>query len=222
LDLTPELITLAAAAGCTNLYLGIDAVAPIQQREWKKTFYKNSTRLDNLLQVASSTRSLQLTCAFILDLDPLADRSTELTLRAAVHAAALGADIRLSVMTPYEGTAVAAKHLNLEYAADRAAILFDLPAIAVTNDLAIRIPALFPWHTSPAHIDSGPWRHRLLAVHAAQVLLENAHSLLTFLSSGYGLWRHCLSIASEELMCTRVHKTELKALVRNIHAAIAA
>lgn len=222
LDLTPELITLAAAAGCTNLYLGIDAVAPTQQREWNKTFYKNSARLNTLLQAASSTKSLQLTCAFILDLSPLADQTTELTLRAAVNAAALGADIRLSVMTPYAGTAVAAKHPDVEYAADRPAILFDLPAIAVTNDLATRAPELFPWHARPALIDSATWRHRLLAVHAAQVLLENAHSLLTVLPSGYGLWRHCLSIASKELLCTSVHKTELRTLVRDIHAAIAA
>jgi hypothetical protein len=222
LDLTPELIELAAAAGCTNLYLGIDAVDPAQQHEWNKAFYKDAARLQRLLDAAARTASLQLTCAFILDLTSTADASTELTLQVAAHAAFLGADIRLSVLTPYANTPIAASNLDLTYSSARPAILFDLPSIAVTNELGIRAPRLFPWHARPLSIASDDWQLRLLAVHAAQVLLESYDSLNAGLCETSQIWQHCLAIAAEEERCARIHKTELKSLVRSIHASLAA
>jgi hypothetical protein len=221
LDLTPELIELAAAAGCTNLYLGIDAVDPAQQHEWNKPFYKDAARLQGLLEAAARTSSLQLTCAFILDLTSAADASTELTLQVAAHAASLGADIRLSVLTPYANTPIDAPNLDLTYSSARPAILFDLPSIAVTNELAISAPRLFPWHARPSSIAPDDWHLRLLAIHAAQVLLESHQSFATGFGESF-IWQHCLAIASEENRCARIHKTELKSLVRSIHASLAA
>jgi hypothetical protein len=220
-DLKPDFIAAADAAGCTSLYVGIDVVAPSQQRALRKPFYRSFTHLKELLNAAKGT-GLTLTCAFIIDLRPSADECSAASLTSALNAAQLGADIRLSVLTPYPGTPIANPPSLLEYCADRADILFDLPRIAIRNDMARSLPACFPWHTRPASVDTVTWRRRLRAVHAAQVLLERPEALASNTDSGAELWRHCLEVAVEEELYTGIHKTELKTLVRNIHAAAAA
>jgi hypothetical protein len=216
-DLTEEIIENAASAGCINLYLGIDAVAPQQQRSWKKKFLRDHNHVFSLLSTARAA-GMQLTCAFILDIHPDLDPITSSTLEFSAKIARLGGDVRLSVITPYPRTPLFAQSVAAEYSEQRTAILMDLPQIVVSNQLAKRYPALFPWHARPQELSEGIWCERLLAVHAAQVLLNTPATII----EENTLWKHCLAVARAETEVGAIHKTELKSLVREISAALAA
>lgn len=215
-DLSEGLVESAAAAGCTNLYLGIDAVSPEQQQRWRKGFSKNTGRLRNLLAAARNT-SMQITCAFVLDVRPEVDIDTVASLDLAGELRALGADIRLAVLTEYPETALFNLEQRLQYSEMRPSILMDLPAVVIENRFAPEHPSIFPWHTRPLAEPS--WTNRLLAVHAAQTLLQSS---LDLPDTGEDLWRTCLKIAQEISCVPTIHKVELKHFVRNIYQTVAA
>lgn len=208
-DLTAHDVEMAARSGCTSLYLGVDAVTPRQQREWRKSFVKDRVKLDSLLEAAAGS-PLQLTFAFIVDLRPSCDDDTLTTLEFARQLASAGADIRLSTLTEYPETDVFGVSVAPRYSEDKLAILMDLPAVVVENPLARRAPRLFPWHTRP--LGAQEWRRRLLAVYVAQRSLPPGGPLgQRWVRKP--LWRACLDVASELMKIDEIHKTDLAQIV---------
>ena len=212
-DLTTDIVARVASANCTNLYIGIDAVVPAQQRAWRKSFFKTFSQVEPLLHAARD-HGMQLTCAFILDIDPQSDATTAVTLEVARLLADAGADTRLAVITAYPKTALGSLPAA-EYSEDHAAILMDLPQVVVENSLAPHALNAFPWHARPKHL-AGVWERRLLAVHAAQVILNDT----TCRNYSDELWSQCLAVATTLNDQPSLHKSELKQAVRTIHASL--
>ena len=213
-DLHPSVFPSLADAGCVNLYLGVDAVEPGQQRLWRKRFLRNSRLLFELL-AAGSASGIVLTCAFILDPDPSAKRATESTLEAALAFRRAGADIRLSVLTVYPKSELASidrSHMA-RYSEARTAILMDLPKAVVVNPLAHAHPAAFPWHT--ANLPEPEWSSFLLAVHAAQTLINDGDAELP--KAGADLWSLCHQVGARVNSLDGVHKTQLRGYVRRFY-----
>jgi hypothetical protein len=206
-DLNPSIFPLLAEAGCQNLYIGVDSVDRAQQKSWNKRVLRESAPILDLVRAGSSV-GLTLTCAFIIDPHPAARGATFSALRLALRLRSFGADIRLSVLTPYPGTKFFHSEC-LEYSEDRVALLMDLPEVVVRNSYASFFIDAFPWHSKPNFAKD--WQAFLLAVNAAQSLLNSNYEVISafFDFTGDQFWGHCLNIAAEILLLDEVHKTEL-------------
>lgn len=213
-DLDRETLQLLGGAGCVSLYIGIDATEPDQQKAWRKRFYRGMERISGLVE-AGRTTGVRLTCAFILDLHEEGARARDANLECAIALARLGADIRLSVLTPYPSTALTTMPTTeleeIEYSEARTALLMDLPQVVVENALAVRAPRAFPWHTRPVRCVN--WDQEVLAVavlHHALTGAENRDGILARNPSGGDLWRMALDVASRIDGIAELHKTEIK------------
>lgn len=196
------------------MYLGVDAVEPDQQRLWRKRFLKDRSSLATLLAAASESK-IVLTCSFILDPKPSATAATEASLEAALAFRRAGADIRFSVLTVYPGSDLASvKRTDLySYSTARTAILMDLPLTVVENELANAYPAEFPWHVR--NLPEKEWLSFLLAVHAAQTLINDGDTALP--RTGRDLWVLFRRIGARVLALQAIHKTRLRGYVRRFY-----
>lgn len=175
-----EVVEKLAAARCTAVYLGIDAVSKEQQRTFGKSFFRGSTTFSTLRHLSDAC--VMPTCAFMVDVYNWEKESVEATLRTALHCASLGLPIRINSFTRYPGTALGSSLAwNSVYAEDRVRIMLDCPEAVATNLLAQGNPHLFPFHST--EIDVQLWRQRLLFLHAAQnVMQASPQTLLDFSS----------------------------------------
>lgn len=213
-DLDRETVRLLGAAGCVNLYLGIDATEPEQQKAWRKRFYHGLERISALVEEGKAS-GVRLTCAFILDLHEEASRARDANLECAIALSRLGADIRLSVLTPYPSTTLtadAATELDdIEYSEARTTLLMDLPQVVVENALAVRAPRAFPWHMRPVRCAS--WDQDILAVAVLHHVLtgaDNRAGILARNPSGRELWNMARDVARRIEGLSELHKTEIK------------
>jgi radical SAM superfamily enzyme YgiQ (UPF0313 family) len=168
-QLTPPLASKLAKAGCTGLYLGVDAVAETQRVSFNKRFYRGSDKLTGALKDLLDEGVIP-TCAFIVDLFNLEPTDVELVFRVAADCAFVGAHIRINVLTPYPGTSLAHREGVRSYSEGKARITLDCPEVVRQNSLARTHPELFPFHATEIS-DEFEWQLRLRTVILAQRLL---------------------------------------------------
>jgi hypothetical protein len=213
-DLTSSILPLLAEAGCNNLYIGIDAVDESQQKAFGKRFFRDRSATIALVEAAVRC-GIVMTCAFIIDPDEIAERATIAALDLALDLRRTGADIRLSVLTPYPQTRLFGAR-ELAYSEARPSVLMDLPLAVVQNPFAKDFIEAFPWHARPAQ--AAGWECFLLAVNAAQTLLNDCapDPDASDGKSGEAFWLHCKSVARAVSGITEIHKTELKSTIRRV------
>lgn len=203
-DLKPKILPRLVEAGCTNLYLGVDAVAPSLQREWRKRFFSDISQVANLVQSACA-EGLGITVAFILTATAGETEENLAAIDAALLLRRRGAEVRFSLLTPYPGTAVFSG--SLKYSEARTAMLMDLPRVVVENPLARVHPAEFPWHAAPT--SARAWDETVLAMNALQTAFLDA-SFDCLPDTGAELWNRCARAAQMIALEPSVHKVELR------------
>jgi Radical SAM superfamily/B12 binding domain len=169
-DSTPKML---AEAGCTSVYIGLDAVTKRDQDRLGKHFFRNQEECIEKLR-ALVDASVMPTCAFILD--PFSSHLHDLdeTFYWAARVRVEGSSLSFHLLTPYQGTELG-QRLNRaasSYAGDlRARIMFDCPESVAQNPFASQNPHLFPFHRYPCN----PQRFldEMLVVYFGQHLVEN-------------------------------------------------
>ena len=207
-DLRPEMMERLVSAGCSNLYLGVDAVAPTLQKAWRKRFFTSLNEVIQLVATAS-TEGMSITAALILT--PAGGDAPENTtaIDAALKLRQAGAEIRLSILTPYPGTAVQAG--SLSYSEARPAVLMDLPRVVVENPFARLYPASFPWHAAPS--DGTGWEETVLAVSALQTALME-DDLERLPKTATAAWHSAVRAARLVALEPAIHKVDLRGRLR--------
>lgn len=208
LGLHGDLLAALGEAGCVNLYVGVDAVGPMLQKQWHKRFFRKVEEVYHLV-IAGRRAGVTLTCAFILSPDDRHEEENELAVECAVEVVRLGGAARFSMLCPYPGTGMG-EGGDLEYSEDRAGILMDVPAVVVENAYAREFPAAFPWHGRPRA--SRDWTARLLSLRAIQaVLLKGGVSTV----GAREVWRKAQEVGA--MMAEgdeRLQKTDLGRILR--------
>lgn len=201
-DLDLEIFSKLAAAGCGNIYVGVDAATPRLRRLWGKNFFRHDEQVIDLVSAASAA-GVDITAALILlggsdSSDDVAALDLALRLRRA------GAQIRLSLLTAYPGTRISQG--EVAYSEAKASVLMDLPLVVVENPLAQQFPSSFPWHA--AAVRQSDWERIVLAVHGVQTAFLASEDALP--ESGRDLWRTAMEAAKRVQLLPTLHKVELR------------
>jgi len=215
-ELDTNLLDVLNEAGCNDLYVGVDVTEKSHQREWHKSFLKNPTKLEKLIQASS----IGLTCAFILDPNP--DRISSLlsNIEVALSCVIAGASVRFSMFDVYPGSNTEGSISNsmFEYTEWKSLILSDIPKVSRVNAFARLSPHKFPWHSQIKYpID---YEVFVLAVHITQTIFIDLEHRAKFVSGRdlepKNFWLKCNLIAKEVLKVDAIHKTELRNLEREV------
>lgn len=147
-QLSEEVIEALAESGCTDLFLGVDAVTASAKKRFSKPLFRSDKDLSRKIRCCIQA-GIQPTCAFLLE-GPLTDRSSELsqTLHVSHQARLAGANIRLNLLSTYPGTAMAHQQQTIRYSDLKPKLLFDCPSVIWKNKLAKIKPELFPFHNT--------------------------------------------------------------------------
>ncbi|AEW99303.1 radical SAM domain/B12 binding domain protein (plasmid) [Streptantibioticus cattleyicolor NRRL 8057 = DSM 46488] len=170
--LTPDLLDRLAAAGCTELFVGVDAISEEAQRSFAKHFFKGWEPLKQRLRDCLD-RGIIPTCAFMIDIPEGDDhRSTDLALTTALLTRNLGCGIRLNTLTVYNATATATEFAGLprSYTDLKPRLLLDTPPVVQDNPYARRAPGLFPFHSTFLPLPA--YTRFVSAMHAAYTLFS--------------------------------------------------
>jgi hypothetical protein len=163
-QMSTEVITWMARAGCTSVFAGIDAVGMMSQKAFRKGFLRSLTALELKLNECMEAGILP-TCAFMLS--PPSHPcgvDTEEVLKAALSARNCGALVRLNTLTLYNGTASQAT-ASARIVADnlKPRLLLDVPDVVENNAYAHSFPELFPFHSR--YVSKREWKHFMHLVH---------------------------------------------------------
>ncbi len=89
-------------------------------------------------------------CAFILENPASAPSHIDATVLAAVECINLGCEIHINTLSLYNGSALrgGSPGLTYSYTPVKPEFLLDTPPVVQDNDLAKRLPHLFPYHST--------------------------------------------------------------------------
>jgi len=148
-QLTPGMLDLMAASGCTNVFVGVDAVSSTAQQAFAKHCYKGWDKLKERLSAALQ-RGIGVTCAFMIDMPGADHVETDAALTTALFARALGCGLRLNTLTLYPGTgaALALADQPCVYTDLKPRLMLDTPEVVSDNPYARARPELFPFHNT--------------------------------------------------------------------------
>jgi hypothetical protein len=179
-----------ADAGCTEVFVGVDAVSPDAKRSFAKHFYKGWASLEARLR-ACLERGIVPTCAFMIDVPGEDTVNTDAALTTALFARNLGCGIRLNTLTLYNGTGSAEEMAGQarSYTDLKPRLLLDTPEVIQDNPLARERPELFPFHHT--YLPLPLYRRFVSGMHAAYTLFTAfPRTLLQYVAvDGGGLWR---------------------------------
>lgn len=197
-QLTPALIEGMAESGCTEIFMGIDAVTREQKHHYAKAFFKDLQRLTDCLRGMLSN-GIKPTCAFLLDtLGQDINESCSDAVETALAVRRLGCGIRLNVLSLYPGTAVYQRMEShpRRYSELKPRLLFDTPPVNHANHHAMRFPQLFPFHST--HLDPKSERTLLTAAHCAYTLMHTPPDELdeVLTARGKRIWDICRETAA--------------------------
>lgn len=216
-QLTPEVLDALAAAGCIDVFTGVDAVSAAAQRAFAKHFFKGWGPLEGRLRAALN-RGVGVTCAFMID-PPLAGHvDTDAALTTALFARALGCGARLNTLTLYNNTPseIAMRAQPLTYTAIKPQLLLDTPEIIHDNPYARAHPELFPFHNTALPL---PLYERFCAgTHIAHELFSSFRRTLVqyVLVDGGSLWTLLDRLVDETGDLSQVHPLQRDRLERDV------
>lgn len=169
-QLTPRLLEAMAAAGCTGIFVGIDAVGDTTQRVLNKNFMRSASRAQEILRVASGV-GIQPTCALMVAPPSHAlGNDFDATVEMAISCQRAGAQVRLNALTYYPSTPLArSTALHLAYDEHKIRLLLDVPDLLFDNVYAKRRPDLFPFHSRYTEVDE--WHRFVERVHCLFTLV---------------------------------------------------
>lgn len=167
-QLSTEVITSMARAGCTSIFAGVDAVGEFSQKAYRKRFLRQDSELRRKI-VECVESGIEPTCAFLLS--PPSHPcgvDTEATLRAALMSCNSGAQVVLNTLTLYNQTKVQTNAaLRMEADETKATLMLDIPEVVEKNEYAQTNPHLFPFHSR--YVPGPEWSS----------FISGAHCLLT-------------------------------------------
>jgi hypothetical protein len=168
--LVPDLLDPLAEAGCTELFVGVDAISRQSQLSFAKHFFKGWPALRERLADCLA-RGIVPTCAFMIDVPDGSDHEdTDNALLTALLARNLGCGIRLNTLTVYNATGTAAETAGAlrQYTDLKPRLLLDTPPVIHDNPFARERPALFPFHSTILPLDI--YQRFVAAMHVAYTL----------------------------------------------------
>jgi hypothetical protein len=162
-QLNASILASMARSGCRSIFMGIDAVGASSEKYYKKSFLRRQP----LTEIVSECVKVGIrpTCAFLLS-PPSHHCGTDLewTLSNALVAKNAGADIRLNILTLYNGTESQTRergHVAMDNL--KVNLLMDLPADLEDNEYAKGRPELFPFHSR--YVGKAEWSSFLQMAH---------------------------------------------------------
>jgi hypothetical protein len=162
-QLNANILDSMARSGCRSIFMGIDAVGAASQRYYKKRFLRRQSLTEIVRECVKA--GIRPTCAFLVS--PPSHRcgaDLEATLLSALAARNAGADIRLNVLTLYNGTESQARESGLVVMDNlKVKLLMDLPADLEDNNYAKRNPEFFPFHSR--YVAEKEWSSFLQVAH---------------------------------------------------------
>jgi len=169
-QLSPRAVVAMAHAGCVAVFTGIDAVGKDSQRTYGKRFANSSEDSGRKIRLCLD-HGIVPTCAFLVaPPSHPCGADSEQTVKAALSARVLGANIRLNILTQYPGTRLASDSGQpVEFDDYRVRVGLDAPAVIASNDYAAVLPELFPFHSR--YVPSKEWRDFVQQVHCLFTLL---------------------------------------------------
>ena len=187
--LAPEFLDDLAAAGCTSVFVGVDAVSAESKVAFAKSFYKGWDKLAEKLGACLS-RGIVPTCAFMID-PPLVDyTNTDAALSTALFARIMGCGIRLNTLTLYNDTATELQMHDAprSYTNLKPCLLLDTPDVIRDNPYAREHPELYPFHSTM--LDPKFYERFVIGMHFAYTLFASfPRTLLQYvLVDGGSLW----------------------------------
>ena len=187
--LVPEFLDHLAAAGCTSIFVGVDAVTSTSKKSFAKGFFKGWDKLSERLRHCLD-RSIVPTCAFMIDPPGRDHKKTDSALLTALLTRVLGCGIRLNTLTIYNGTATE-RGLQGEpryYSDAKPSLLLDTPPVVQSNPYARQHPELFPFHSTVMHPER--YQRFVAGMHYAYTLFASFPRTLLHYSvrDGGSLW----------------------------------
>nr|WP_198151230.1 cobalamin-dependent protein [Kibdelosporangium sp. MJ126-NF4] len=171
--LTPKLLDPLAAAGCTEVFVGVDAISPEAQLSFGKHFFKGWDSLKKRLTDCLD-RGIVPTCAFMVDVPENGDHTrTDAVLTTALLTRNLGCGIRLNTLTVYNNTPTEKEFAGLprRYTELKPRLLLDTPPAVFRNPYAVEHPELFPFHSTMMELSA--YEHFVTAMHIAYTLFTS-------------------------------------------------
>ena len=188
-QLVPEVQDALAAAGCREIFVGVDAISTAAKRSFSKHFYKGWLGLEERLR-SCLDRGIVPTCAFMIDPPGESVDDTDAALTTALLARNLGCGIRLNTLTLYNQTGSAADHSaqTKVYTDLKPRLLLDTPPVIQENPYARDNPELFPFHHT--HLPLPLYQRFVTGMHLAYTLFTSfRRTLLRHVFSDQGsLW----------------------------------
>jgi B12 binding domain/Radical SAM superfamily len=194
-QLSAAVIESMAAAGCSEVFCGIDAVGSKAERAFQKAFLRGSTPMLQKLRLLIEV-GIKPTFAFLVaPPSHVAGPDYDDTVAVALEAHSNGAETLLNPLTLYTGTK-AEMSVSPSYAADclQADLMMDVPEFVVDNPMARTQPGLFPFHSR--YVPAQEWRSFLNLTHCVATLIHTYPKTLMALHEG-GV--HPTSIAKSTL-----------------------
>lgn len=171
-QLSPEVIIWMARAGCSGVFSGVDAVGEFSQKAYRKGFFQQMTGLEKKLNACMES-GIQPTYAFLLSPSSHpCSGDTEETLRVALRARNLGAQIRLNTLTLYNQTLLRnSSGFAIEVDNTKCMLTLDVPDFVESNEYAQVHPYLFPFHSR--YVSVQEWRSFISHTHCLYTLFVN-------------------------------------------------
>lgn len=163
-QLSSEVLTWMARAGCTSVFTGVDAVGQVSQRAYRKGFMRQKTDLERKL-VECVEAGVTPTCAFLLSppSHPCGKDFDE-TISVALMARNCGAQVRLNTLTLYNATrSLTDAALPSEPDSVKPKLMLDVPEVVEHNSYAQERPQLFPFHSR--YVSAQEWKSFVTQAH---------------------------------------------------------
>jgi hypothetical protein len=167
-QLTEPVIAALARAGCTSLYVGVDAVHPEARREFAKGQFRSRHDLLNRIDLCLA-HEITPNLAFLLEEPEKGKERFVDTVATALAGVIRGCSVAFNTLTVYPRTALAeAREWTFDPCDLKARICFDAPEVVLQNPYSTQHPELFPFHSS--HRSEGTHGKTLMFAHALKSL----------------------------------------------------
>jgi hypothetical protein len=182
-QLSQPVIAALADAGCSSVYVGIDAVSADNQQRYGKKHFK---LIDDMAMRLAACRDhgIATTVALLIDTD---DRNIDQTIVVGMEAVKYGARVRFNSLMLYSGTALPTPHTRFTASQEKMQLAFDAPLVVVENQLAAANPAMFPFHST--HRQATIERDFQRAVHVLATLARSYPETLLSLAKAGKAWK---------------------------------
>jgi hypothetical protein len=147
-QLNEPVVAALARAGCTSLYVGVDAVHPEARREFAKGQFRSRHDLLSRIDLCLA-HEITPNLAFLLEEPEKGQERFVDTVATALAGVIRGCSIALNTLTVYPRTALAqTREWTFDPCDLKARICFDAPEVVLQNPYSAKHPELFPFHSS--------------------------------------------------------------------------